>query len=899
MGKEMVEIMEIREDLNNLKTSTKEELDKISKKLKDSKLDNKKMIESKFEEILDTVNFSVNNNPNIFTGEGKSVDKIIDSKMTEYEKSKEDEIAELTSVVEEIADKLVEDNKQMKTKIKELEKKSSASNLGGLEEAVLNTNKLVKILEKDVKQEIDKEKEKVLEIKEKQENNLDKIENLEAQLNELVQKINNNDTNELSEQMVILEKKTQGERLELQEDIKNIKEQVNNLKDRIINENEINGLIDLKFDNFKISDEYEEQIKSLKEQVVELNKAQTDIIEELQQEVSKQSEKVDKIDNKIETKIPTKRIDELKNQFNELKQVQEEQKEKFGQVEGIQISQTEKIKEIAENKAKIEEIGNKLQNIENEQTIKAEELNQVNEKSKEHGEKIETLIALMQEQEKQLELNDEKIKQFDETIKANEKIVKNAKTSKKEVLEEIKTTYGKQVDNFEDRINLLEKNQSEQETKFGTVQTELIDIIETFKNEQEEIQKGTSEKLNVLEKATKKLNEKQQNYAVSLNFLNKNIETYNEEKTKNVEELQNKIAELEELTKAQEDVVAAKITGIQEQVLQVETGNQNVQTETSEMFKKLEQKIENTVKNQQLKIEDLQNLNKEQETKVENKVSALEERVENKMTALEEKMSEVNKEKLDDVIQKQSENARKIKNLAIAMEERLEVYENTSQAPIEELNKNVEAHNEKIETLQNKVEELNKNIKKETEENYNKMQAENEELLETKIKDMQNRSNKVFTQQFNKIKTENKTLITEQMQDVNTQVSQIINEELEKIKQDNAKMMNEKITRMQIQNEVELEKKVRKIKAEYDKKLKEMQQVLNNFMRENAKESTTRRKTSGTTPVFAYEPVEDISSYNKNLYKKIQSQQIKNVAQNIDDDSDDTDIINFFDVDDE
>ena len=131
MNKEMVEIMELKGELKELKTTTEEELTRLSKKIKDNKNDNTKLIESKFEEIMDTVNFTVNNNPNIAKAKGENsnvsansdadVERIINDRIASYEKGRDEDIGELTSVVEEIADRLVEENKGIKNRIKELE----------------------------------------------------------------------------------------------------------------------------------------------------------------------------------------------------------------------------------------------------------------------------------------------------------------------------------------------------------------------------------------------------------------------------------------------------------------------------------------------------------------------------------------------------------------------------------------------------------------------------------------------------------------------------------------------------------------------------------------------------------------------------------------------------------
>ena len=94
MNKEMLEILEIKESLNDFKKSTNAEIGKISKKVNDSKNENKRFIQSKFEEIMESYSFSINNNPNLekFLNEDE-VNKLIDKKIKDN--SKEDEIDEL------------------------------------------------------------------------------------------------------------------------------------------------------------------------------------------------------------------------------------------------------------------------------------------------------------------------------------------------------------------------------------------------------------------------------------------------------------------------------------------------------------------------------------------------------------------------------------------------------------------------------------------------------------------------------------------------------------------------------------------------------------------------------------------------------------------------------------
>ena len=99
MNKEMIEIMELKDNFADFKKNTEDEIEKINKRVKDGKIDNKKLIQAKFEEMMDTLNYSMEKNPNIAKSEGNTENS---------EKIAEDEINELTTLVEEIADKMVE-----------------------------------------------------------------------------------------------------------------------------------------------------------------------------------------------------------------------------------------------------------------------------------------------------------------------------------------------------------------------------------------------------------------------------------------------------------------------------------------------------------------------------------------------------------------------------------------------------------------------------------------------------------------------------------------------------------------------------------------------------------------------------------------------------------------------
>ena len=76
MNKEMVEIMELKDEVRELKKNTKDELDKLSKKFKDNRTDNKKLIQEKFEEIMESYSYSLKNNPKLALNESGLKDEI-------------------------------------------------------------------------------------------------------------------------------------------------------------------------------------------------------------------------------------------------------------------------------------------------------------------------------------------------------------------------------------------------------------------------------------------------------------------------------------------------------------------------------------------------------------------------------------------------------------------------------------------------------------------------------------------------------------------------------------------------------------------------------------------------------------------------------------------------------
>ena len=177
MNKEMLEILEIKENLNELKKSTNAEIAKIAKKVKDSKNDNNRFIQSKFEEIMESYSFSINNNPNLekFLNE-EEINELIDKKIKNNDK--EQEIDELTTLMEEIADKVVDENKKLKERIKKIEESEKlAEAQNTLEDSIATLESKFQGNKLDtaeqihgIKEQLDLIKEKIL--------NIEDIENL-------------------------------------------------------------------------------------------------------------------------------------------------------------------------------------------------------------------------------------------------------------------------------------------------------------------------------------------------------------------------------------------------------------------------------------------------------------------------------------------------------------------------------------------------------------------------------------------------------------------------------------------------------------------------------------------------------------------------------------------------
>ena len=124
------------------------------------------MIESRFEEIFDTIKFTLDNNPTI-EKDGKiiineAIQDYINEKIQQFEDGKQKDIEDLTNVVEEIADKLVEDNTSIKNRLNDIEKNYSNNDV---ENAVANTNRIIKVLEKELKEDQEKSKQKINQLK--------------------------------------------------------------------------------------------------------------------------------------------------------------------------------------------------------------------------------------------------------------------------------------------------------------------------------------------------------------------------------------------------------------------------------------------------------------------------------------------------------------------------------------------------------------------------------------------------------------------------------------------------------------------------------------------------------------------------------------------------------------
>ena len=84
---------------------------------------------------------------------------------------------DLTGVVEEIEDRIVNDNKQIKNRLKELENNYSNNDV---ENAVNNANKIIKVIEKELKDDQEKSKQKINELKAEQEANKAAINDIKA-----------------------------------------------------------------------------------------------------------------------------------------------------------------------------------------------------------------------------------------------------------------------------------------------------------------------------------------------------------------------------------------------------------------------------------------------------------------------------------------------------------------------------------------------------------------------------------------------------------------------------------------------------------------------------------------------------------------------------------------------
>lgn len=1022
MNKEMVEILEMKEELNSLKLSTQEEIEKLSKKVKESKNESKKLIESKFEEIIDTVNFSVNNNPKVGNGETKdSVIKVIEEKIEEYDNTRGNDIDELTAVVEEIADKLVDENKAIKNRLDSLE--SGYSNCD-VESAISNTNKVVKVLENQLNDDLEKNKSKIGELKELEEYNLERIEELEGQINQLLQRIEEVNKIDLSDQIVILEKKQQGEKLEITEEISKIKDQFNGLKDKIYSEDEISALIEQKM----VGAEDLTQCVELIQDMQELQEEQQTNSQKMQDEIQNQNEKIETLIALVENqdKVMDSKIEEfaLNNEKIDPEELRKKISEDIGddyneiidaivdRLNVVEKSQLSHEKKIANNEVKQDEYNDKFDQIMKKQEEITEKQNQVDEIRNQ----IEEKQALYEEGQSQIGE-----KQAELEAKYVELETKQAELETKQ-------------DDVEEKYAGFEAKQTEfgeQQSLFSEQQAAVEDKIDQFEEKINELSEKLEELDNIEEKTNNVL-EKQQGLGVSLNFLNKNLEDYNAKNDENTEKVQEQIQEIikqnETYTGAIEELKtsgtenAQKIDGLNEKVTALEKNGTKIQESIGSKFENVNEKITKLYKGEKAKIleqnakiedtnakiadtnvkideinskvaqlesykneqtptaqiigqvEELQNkLNTQADTnkaqmgqvveklkemhlklkdisKLEAKIAKNEENEKAHKTELSSKIQEIQKlvtsindKKLTDMTIKQEDTTRKVKNLAIAMEERLEVYEQNLKTSvgeeiantgiknsIEEIKQKVLAQNGNIELANNKAQEYTDKrfkeaakradiiqgqinnidvlVKKAAEQAYTQLKGDNDAVIDSKFQTMQNNSNKVFTKQLNQIKTQNQAIINEQVKDVRTQVGVLMSKEIEKLKAENKKVINEKLARMQVQYEAEIEKNIRKIQAEYDKKLAVIQQALNSYIKESGKtttnSTTSRKRTTSNvaTPVFSFDAIdEDVVGYNKKLYKTMSTNKVKHAAENFNDGYEDvdTDIINFFDVDDE
>lgn len=1015
MNKEMVEILEMKEELNALKLSTQEEIEKLSKKVKDSKNESKKLIESKFEEIIDTVNFSVNNNPKVGKGETKdAVTKVIEEKIEEYDNTRGNDIDELTAVVEEIADKLVDENKAIKSRLNSLENGYSNSDV---ENAISNTNKVVKVLENQFNDDIEKNKNKIGELKELEEYNLQRIEELEGQINQLLEKVEEVNKIDLSDQIVILEKKQQGEKLEISDEINKLRDQFNGLKDKIYSEDEINSLIEQKM----VGAEDLAQCVELIQDMQELQEEQQTNSKKMQDEIKNQNEKIETLVALVENqdKVMDSKIEEFA-------------------LNNEQIDPNELRKSISE------ELGNEYNDV-----IDAvvDRLNVVEKSQLSHEKKIASSEEAQSEYENKFaQLND----------KQNEITQTNIDLEKKQVeLENKYEGFESKFAQINDKQNIIAQNQDElrlNQTEFGEQQSLFAQqqaVVEKKVEDFEEKLDQLDEKIELLDDVEEKVNktlEKQQNYGVSLNYLNKNFEEFNAKNKEKVGNIENQLKKLEgQIGKAQEQIEdvkkqnelyadaienvknvgeanaekiedvknageanAEKIESIDQRVTVLEENGAKIEEANYAKFEDINEKITKLYKGEKAKIleqngkidmitakvaelenykaeqtptaqiieqvEGLQNkLNTQSDTnkaqigqvveklkemhlklkdisKLETKIAKDEENEKAHKTELTAKIQEIQKlvtnindKKLTDINIKQEDTSRKVKNLAIAMEERLQVYENNLKtsvgkeiantgikASLDELNKkllaqngNIELGNSKaqeytdkkfneaakrVDVIQGKLNNIDVLVKNAVEQEYMQLQDNNDALIDAKFQTMQNNSNKVFTKQLNQIKSQNQAIINEQVKEVRTQVGLLMSKEIEKIKAENKKVINDKLARIQVQYEAEIEKNVRKIQAEYDKKLAVIQQALNTYIKESGKtttnSTTARKRTTNNvaTPVFSFDAMdEDVVGYNKKLYKTMSTNKVKHAAENFDTgyDDGDTDIINFFDVDDE
>ena len=209
MNKEIMEIVEIKNEIEDLKKLNAEENEKINKKIKEVKASSKKLIEGKFEEIFETFNFSMQNNQGKSNANStENINKIIEKKINSYVEKQENDMGDLTSLVEEIANRIIDENKKITQRLNEQEDNYTAEEY---EQTFTDIKRIIKVLEKEIQSVQDETKGKINEIKEKENYNNEQIEQIEEKVNELLE--NKNDVVEEEINKNFIEKYKSNEKL--------------------------------------------------------------------------------------------------------------------------------------------------------------------------------------------------------------------------------------------------------------------------------------------------------------------------------------------------------------------------------------------------------------------------------------------------------------------------------------------------------------------------------------------------------------------------------------------------------------------------------------------------------------------------------------------------------------